>query len=51
MEIGDKVQVLEGLEGSLGHNSILRVRCDKGWVTMRGVDGVKLLGPVSECHL
>ena len=30
----------------MGHNSILRVRYEKGWVTMRGVDGTKILGPV-----
>ena len=40
--------MLEGLEGSMGHNSILRVRYEKGWVTMRGVDGNKILGPVRD---
>ena len=46
LEEGERLRVLEGLEGSMGHNSILRVRYEKGWVTMRGVDGTKILGPV-----
>ena len=45
LEPGDKLTVIEGLEGQMGHNTILRVRFDRGWVTMRGVDGQQIIGP------
>jgi hypothetical protein len=45
LEAGDRLTVIEGLEGQMGHNTILRVRFDRGWVTMRGVDGQQIIGP------
>ncbi len=45
LEPGDTLTVIEGLEGQMGHNTILRVRFDRGWVTMRGVDGQQIIGP------
>ena len=32
LEAGDRLTVIEGLEGQMGHNTILRVRFDRGWV-------------------
>ena len=45
LEPGDKLTLIDGLEGRMGHNNILRVRYEGGWVTFRGVDGQKILGP------
>ena len=45
LESGQRVTALEGLEGRLGHSSILRVRLgypNDGWVTMTGVDGQQI---------